>query len=265
MKIFEYTVGKGFVLVVALLFYFTGFVFAIIPFGANYSEISSETATADSPQSVEAQAGNVTELNIFGYSTTQTWQGYFGNVTGVIQLADVSDNIMYNWSLSSPRGEVYASVNDSVMWTNVQCFNFTADGTYSDDSSQAGATSFHGMNLTQIEDLFGIIFTDVDGVDETFDLLGIGTHDIFYTNNLEFNEGECRSTRVFSNSGEEDNKFEEVLLYDPDTRSVIFTSLLDEDILGFDGATHDFEMLVLENGHYSDVDTTTYYFYVELQ
>ena len=97
-------------------------------------------------------------------------------------------------------------------------------------------------------------------------MLGAGGHNTFYTNNLEFSEGECRSTQVFSNAGQgEDNKFEEVLLYEPTTRSVIFASLLNEDVLGFDNNPHDFEMLVLENGHLTDTSTTTYYFWVELE
>ena len=242
------------------------FALAIQPFGANLTVESSTRATPDSPQSVEAIAGNVTELNIEGFSTTQSWQGYFGNVSGTIMLADSSDSVMYNWSLASPQGEIYASTNDSVSWSDIQCLNFTSDGTYASESGNGGTTSQHGTNLTQLETLFGIEFDDVDGVNETFNLIGPGTHDLFYTNNLEFSEGECRNTRIFDSSGSGVNdNFEEVLMYDPVTRSIIFTSIIDENINGFDGTTHDFEMLVLEDGHETDVDTTTYYFYVELE
>jgi hypothetical protein len=241
---------------------------AIRPFGANYTEEDTGSAPTDPPQGIPAQAGNVTELNIFGFSTTQSWQGYFGNVSGAIQLGDGNDNIMYNWSLASPEGEIYASTNDSLQWSNVQCFNFTALGTYLDDSGQSGGTSLFGKNLSQLESEFGIVPDDADGVDETF-IYGPNepdTHNLFYTANLEFTNGECRSTRIFSNAGKgENNKFEEVLLYDPDTKSPIFVSLLNEDEVGFDSATHDFEMLVLEDGHETDTSSTMYYFYVELE
>ncbi|RMD45544.1 hypothetical protein D6829_02055 [Candidatus Pacearchaeota archaeon] len=237
-----------------------------LPFGANLSVVSSSRSPADSPTSVQAQAGNVTELNIQGFSITQSWQGYFGNVTGTIQLTDANDNVFYNWSDASPQGEIYASTNDSIAWSYVQCFNFTADGTYAEDTAQAGATSLHGKNLTQLESEFNISSRDVDGVNETFNLKGAGTHDPFYTGNLAFSEGECQNTRIFTDAGTgENNKFEEVLLYEPTTRAVIFTAILDEDILGFDGRTHDFEMMVLEDGHGTDTSTTTYYFYVELE
>ena len=239
---------------------------AVEPFGANVTNLSSTRAIPDDPMGIPAIAGNVTELSIFGYSLTQSWQGYFGNVSGTIMLADSNDNVMYNWSLASPEGEIYASTNNSIAWNYVQCFNFDADGTYADDTLNAGGTSMYGTNLSILESMFGIDWDDVDGVNETFTLLGAGGHNTFYTNNLEFSEEECRSTQVFSNAGQgEDNKFEEVLLYEPTTRSVIFASLLNEDVLGFDNNPHDFEMLVLENGHLTDTSTTTYYFWVELE
>ena len=242
------------------------FISAVSPSGGNVTWVNSSRASADDPQSIAAQAGNVTELNIFGYSVTQSWQGYFGNVSGVVQLADSADNVMYNWSAANPEGEIYASTNDSISWTNIQCFNFTATGDYSDDSANRGATSLYGMNLSQLEAQFGIAADDVDGVDETFTFFGAGTHDLFYTNNLEFSEGECRSTRVFSDSGAgESEQFEEVLLYDPSTRGVVFTALLESHLLGFDNSTHDLEMLVLVDGHDSYVSITNHYSYVELQ
>ncbi len=240
-------------------------ILAVEPFGANVVNLTSSRATPDNATGIPAIAGNVTELSITGFSTTQSWQGYFGNVSGTIQLADSSDNIMYNWSLASPEGEIYASTNDSIAWDYVQCLNFDSDGTYSDDRVNAGGTSAHGTNLSILESMFNIKWDDVDGVNETFTLLGTG-HNTFYTNNLEFSEGECRNTQVFSNAGQgEDNKFEEVLLYEPTTYSVIFASLLNEDVFGFDNNPHDFEMLVLENGHLTDTSTTTYYFWVELE
>jgi len=246
-------------------------VYAVIPFGATVTPGTNETAPQDAAGNHAAIAGNVTELTLTAFTTTQSWQGYYGNVSGTIQLADGSDNVMYNWSLTSPEGEVYASTNDSVNWATVMCFNFTAQGTYASDVAQAGATSYFGTNLSTLEATFNITWDDVDGLNETFDTDGslpgnAGTHDLFYTNNLQFADGECLSMNVFRQGSGQDNYFEEVLLYDSLTRSVVFTSLLEEsDTLGFDSAYHDFQMLVLENGHGTDTSTTTYYFYVEIE
>ncbi|MCW8966037.1 MAG: hypothetical protein OQK82_05035 [Candidatus Pacearchaeota archaeon] len=260
-----------FLLTLVLTLSLTG-VFAVQPSGGTALEGTTSTAPNDTADSAIAFAGNVTELDISAFTNTQSWQGYFGNVSGTIQLADANDNVMYDWYLASPEGEVYASIEGSISWTNVQCFNFTAEGTLASDSGQRGSTSLYGMNLSDLEAAYGLAYDDVDGVDETFDLDGAltnndGTHDLFYTNNLEFSDGECLSANIFSGAhAGEDDYFEEVLLYDPDTQSVIFTSLLEEsDTAGFDDAYHDFEMLVLENGHGTDLDTTTYYFYVELE
>ncbi|HLC78404.1 MAG TPA: hypothetical protein VJH92_04725 [Candidatus Nanoarchaeia archaeon] len=253
------------VVLVSLLFGFS-LVSAVSPTGAVVSPQINETAPADTAGNHSAIAGNVTEITLVAFSTTQAWQGYYGNVSGTIQLADSTDNVFYNWSLGSPQGEVYSSINGTVNWVYVQCFNFTADGSFASDTANAGGTSQFGMSLSMLEGNYTILTDDVDGVNETFTLSGAGTHDTFYTNNLNFSVGECMNTRVYSNGGAGvSNQFEEVLLYDPIGRNAIFTSILDEDVLGFDSAAHDFEMLVLEDGHGTNTATTTYYFYVEIE
>jgi hypothetical protein len=40
------------------------------------------------PSSHQAQAGNVTELNIVAFSTTQSWQGYFGNISDLLSSVE---------------------------------------------------------------------------------------------------------------------------------------------------------------------------------
>jgi hypothetical protein len=240
------------------------FVSSIQPNGATIDPGVSTTAPADPASSVQAQAGNVTNLNIFGYSTTQSWQGFFGNVSGVIELTDNLNKTMYNWTLASPEGEVYASTNSSINWANVQCFNFTANGNGTSETGRGGTTNLYGTNLTSLETRFGIDQERVDGVNETFSFPANG-HDLFYAAGNQFSDGECLSTKVFSSSGPVNDQFEEVLLYEPTSSSVIFTSLLEKNAVGFDNNGYDFEMLVLENGHGGDTSTTSYYFYVELE
>ena len=234
-------------IIFSLIIFQVSLTLAVQPFGANYTEINSTRAPMDTAESIQALAGNVTEININGFSTTQSWQGYFGNVTGTIQLADASDNQMYNWSLASPEGEIYASTSSSISWENIACFDLAG-------------------NHSALETLFGIASDDVDGVNETF--FDTGTHDEFFTNNVQFVAGDCASTEIYDDTGTSvDNHFEEVLLTDSsaDTQ-IIFTAILDEeDVAGFDGVFHDFEMLVLEDGHGTDTSTTTYYFYVEIE
>jgi len=226
---------------------FSVFVMATVlatPNGANFTEVKSETAPTGNPQDHNAYAGNVTEINVFGYSTTQSWQGYFGNVTGTIQLADGNSNVMYNWSLTNAKGEIYTSNQTGVSWSNIGCFDF-----YSTTE----------MNLSDLESNFNINSSDVDGVDETFNL---NNHAAFSTGTTSFNAGQCNNTKLYNDAAT--GVFDEVLLYDSSSDIVVFASLLKDDTTGFDGAAHDFEMIVLEDGHGTDTSTTTYYFYVEL-
>ena len=257
----------GFLLLSAVLLLLAVNVMAVEPTGTQVNKGVSTRAPNDTAQPDDAQAGNITGLNVYGYTTTQSWQGYYGNVTGTIQLADGNDNVMYNWTSASPRGEIYASKNDSIVWLNIQCFNFTADASYAAETGNEGATSLFGKNLEQLETEFNISAEDVDGVDETFMYMGASEgHHNFYANNYQFSDGECRSTRVYANTGKgEKDNFEEILLYEPNTTSVILATILNEDAAGFDTASHDFEMLVPENGHGTDLAMTRYYFWVELQ
>ncbi len=251
---------------------------ATIPSGATVaSSLGNETAPSDAAGSHSAFAGNISEITLTAYSTTQAWAGFYGNITGTIQLADALDDVMYNWSVTDPSGEVYAvNTSTSIDWANVQCFNFTANGSTFDDSGQAGATSLYGMNLTQIEALYNINPTDVDGFNETFDTDGSlpgnsGTHDEFYVNALNFTTGECLSANMFrkpagSGGSGVDDYFEEVLLYDPTNVVPIFTAILENDeIAGFDTEHHNFQLMVPEDGHGTDTTTVPWYFYAEIE
>ena len=134
-----------------------------------------------------------------------------------------------------------------------------------DDTPNAGDTSKFGTNLSILETMYNISDIDVDGINETFSLIGPATHKGFYVAHREFVGGECHSTRVYDSSGGSvDGNFEEILMYEPVTQSVVFTSLLNQDQAGFDSKTHDFEMLVLEDGHATNIATTPYFFYVEI-
>jgi len=240
---------------------------ALQPNGASVTPGTPQTSPGNTtaPGQNNAMAGNITELTVVGKAVTQAWQGYFGNVSGTIELADATGDVMYNWTgLTDPTGEVYASTNATIAWANIQCFNFTANGSMATSGESAGATNVAGMNLTQLEDAFNIADDDGDGVDITF--TDANSHAEFFTANLNFTVGECLSTDVFDSSGEgTDGTFEEVLLYEPTTASVVFTALLESDASGFDSNPHDFEMLVLEDGHSGDGGSTTYYFFAEIE
>jgi len=210
------------------------------PNGANVTVITSERAPSQSPGNHSAYAGNVTQLNLLGKTITQSWQGYFGNVSGVISLGDGNDNIFYNWSAASPSGEVYATRALDVNFATIGC----ADS----------------LDLSNEEAYIGQSSSDADSVSNTFNQQN---HPEFYTGPIQINANTCNSTNIFDNSGTQSNYFHEVLLADG-ASNIVYTSILEQDKLGFDSRTHDFEMIVGENGHGTDIQTVSYYFYVEL-
>ena len=234
------------------------------PNGASVTPGASERLSSGQASNHSALAGNITELTIFaGGSDSQTWQGYYGNVSGGLTLGDASDNVLYNWSVVTPSGEVYASTNESIDWANIQCFNFTATGTYSDESGNGGTTNLYGTNATTFENEYNINSTDMDGINETF---STNNHDLFYTSNMEFSANECKSLQLFTNqSTQEDGSFEETILYEPVSKSVIFSAILENSKQGFNNKPVDFQMIVPEDGHGSDTATTPYFFFIEIE
>ena len=217
-------------------------------------EISSERLPAYGSESNEAQAGNITKMNITAWSQTQTWAGYVGNVTGRIVLDDANNNSLYDWRANEPQGEVYA-VNSSVSptWANIRCFEFN-NGTM-------------GLNRSIYETDLGLDSDDYDGVDETFNDTN---HSTFYVGTYTIPENTCPSTWMYVNDADQQDTFREVLL--TDKTNVIYTAIIEDDDAnthggktGFDGNNYDYQMLVGVNGHNGSDATWEYFFYVELE
>lgn len=257
------TILSLFVFLVTLLLCMA-FLYAVEPDGASIIVGSSSRPLSGNASNHSAFAGNITLLTIStGSGATQSWQGYFGSVSGGLKLADATDSVLYNWSVVNPEGEVYASTNSTILWPHIQCFNLTANGTYNDESGNGGTTNLYGTNVTQLESTFNVDSSDLDSVNYTFSSFN---HDSFFSASQEFAADECPSAQLFTNNSQsEDGLFEEVLLYEPVTASVVYTSILEESANGFNGSAIDFEMMVLEDGHGADTATTTYFFFVEIE
>jgi hypothetical protein len=224
-----------------------------VPMGAeNITSIRNETINPAlyDPAAVEAFAGNLTELAITGVAQTKSWQGFFGNVSGTIILEDSAGFRFYDWSAAEPQGQVYASVNQSISWTTVDCWDIT------NAASRASWYNFYGM-----------LDTDYDNINITYNLT---LHDEFYVGLTTINTDTCRSTYTFVNDARQTADFPAVLLAD-ENDALIFTALLEDRAIGarqgkvgYDGGNYDFQLLVAERGRYGDTATTTYYFWIEI-
>ena len=167
-------------------------------------------------------------------------------------MDDASNNTLFDWTLSSPSGQIYASNETVTSWTNVGCVDME-DTTPGD------------VNLTVLWNKFSMDPTGADQINYTFnDTYGDVTG--FYVGDVQINNADnCPLTHTYVNDEFQNSQFEEVLLTTTSGDEVIFTSLLENNVNGFKvgGDNHDFQMLVGENGD-GNSDTTPYYFYFEL-
>ena len=204
---------------------------------------------------IYAEAGNVTQLSVFDAdSTTSFWQGYYGNVSGTITLGDANNYTMYSWiGGSTTTGEIYATNETVKNWAGVECINLSTD--YRGFNCQG--ENEQCLNITEIEDGYGMQATNADGFDETFnETLGqiqVGTVTL----------SDCSKTDLFVNGTRADNDYwNETVLTINDTSTIIYASIINSDTYGYNNQTWDFQMIVADN---PDVGAPTkYYIYTEL-
>ena len=213
------------------------------PIGPDTLTPVSSSRRAESPAlNTTAIAGNVTALEINVTQVTQSWQGYYGNVSGVITLDDANNKSMYSWTDVSPAGEVYAvRTPNSVSWASINCSTLT--------------------QISTEETALNIGATDKDGINETFNKTLSNT---FYIGALNMTAGTCQYSQfLYENDAPAvNNYFEEVLLHDG--TYIVYTAIINQNKAGFDAGAHDFQMLVGEDGHNGNSAVSNYYFYVEL-
>ena len=210
-----------------------------------------------------AEAGNVSEFDTDSSSITRTWQGYFGNISGMIVLGDALNNTLYDWSLASPQGEIYAvSHVDSPDWYNVRCSS-TAELEAEDIRINA--------NQSVDEDTVNGTFVIGGSAEAQANYGGPITHPTFYVANVTISNDTCPVAAMYNSSRLPSDNFKEVLLSDQATVPIIYTGIIAHTVNpyaesdGFDGRTHDFEMIVGEDGHFNDLAPQTYWFYLELE
>ena len=217
----------------------------------NLTQVSTERRTPLPASTLESVAGNVTQLTITGTTVTQAWAGYYGQISGVLTLDNADNKTLYNWSLTHPEGEIYASTAAvDFRESNVFCYNYTEK--FAAD-----------LSLQEYEASLSISDSDADGVNETF-TFGLA-HNSFYAGYNAISANSCAAVHLFGGSGAPSEDFQELLLYDNTSKNVVFATLINTDKPGFTGDSYDFEMILAEDGHSGDTTPTTYFFYVELE
>ncbi len=182
--------------------------------------------------------GYISWMILEGTTQTSAWKGYVGNITGKLALEDSSGDLLYDWTVSTPNGEVYATASPTTpSWANIECANLG--------------------NLTAEEGNLSHGARD-DRVMKTF---GTPDHPEFSVAAVTITADTCNTTNTYVSGSSQSSEFEEVVLMDNEDR-IIYTTLINDSAVGFDGTNFDFQMIVPDA---PTGDNTAYYFYLELE
>ncbi len=198
---------------------------------------------------IPAQAGNNTMLSIFDNSSTTVWQGYYGNVSSRILLANADNASVYEWTTANPSGEIYAANGTVVDWDTVRCVNLTNIG---DDTVE------FNENETKLEEFFNITGDQNDGIAETF-LRNYTGPDILIGQTTISTSDHCPQTFAEADGSDFTN-----IMLTTDNRTIVFTAILEPlGAQGFADQQWHFQLMVAEDGKVAT--TTDYYFYIEIE
>ena len=182
---------------------------------------------------IAATGGNATELNATAETQTAAWQGFFGEVLGNITLADASGDKLYAW-LSITSGTVFTSRDNAIDFSSIAAQN----------------------DCTIDEALTGI------GSDRANSTFTPSDNNVLIVAGTTIAANSSCTTHTYINNATQSSNFEEIILTDDGGTTAVYATRIEEDLVGFDGLTHDFQMIVPD---YTNTTTSTYYFYAELK
>jgi hypothetical protein len=228
----------GILLVCILLL--SGIYLSAAPDGPSLVSVSNETKGTTSAAFFNISGGYISALNLTANVQNIRWKAFVGWVNGEFTLDDQGGATIYDWSLSTTTGRVYSTRDSSTIeWSSIQCAN------RSTNLEAENVAMFH--NSTQ------------DNITKTFQY---GTHNPFWVAGIPIGSDTCPTLNTYVGNASQDDDFEEMALYD--STSIIYATILENDLAGYDGQTYDFQMLVPENGSQGFKGATPYYLYVEL-
>ncbi len=233
----KYTLLFGILLLLLLIH----FVFAANPVGPDSITINSnETKGASSAQMINISGGRILSMNVTATTQDPRWKAFVGNVIGSFTLDDGDGATIYNWTLSSITGRIYATRNDStISWGDIGCA-----------TTNDMETENVNMNHTNSGDNITATFSDT-------------THDLFWVGSTSIGANLCPTLNTYVNNATQDNSFEEMVL--DDGSNIVYATIIEEnETAGYDGEFYDFQMIVPENGAPSFTGATAYYLYVEI-
>lgn len=213
--------------------------YAIQPSGPDsYENKSTESPLPTIGALINTSGGTITTINFQATTQNPRWKGFVGNITGRFALMDANNFSLYDWTLTTVQGEIYATRNSSLVdWISVRCANSTT--------------------ISSEQNSLGFLSTDADTINKTFNQT---THNSFYAGDTFIRNNTCPSTYLYVSGQSQNNTFQELLLYED---NIIYTSLIEGAEIGYSNQTYDYQIIVPDNtqqGQPSEV----YYLYIEL-
>jgi hypothetical protein len=236
----------AFLLFIALFaFLISDLVSAANPVGPDSVVIESNTTKSSvGSYTLNVSGGRVVVFNMSSEIQNTRWKAFIGRVSGSFTLDDAMGSTVYDWSLATITGEVYATRNSSsITWTNLTCASVANLNTENTRMSQTSSAD----NLTA-----------------TFNISSGATHDEFFVASRNISQNTCPTLNTYVANQSQDTRFEEIALYEYMGGNIVYASILEQDAYGYDNRTYDFQMIVPENGAAGWSGATAYYLYVEI-
>ena len=179
----------------------------------------------------QSAGGYITQIDLYeSQNQTQNWQGYFGNVSGIITLSGSNGTEMYNWTVNVTNRSIYAIDNDT----------FTAWDT------------LYEANITNLDEIWFGSEVMPDTIKNTYKA-GDG--------NRTFVDTSINASHVHTTNGFLDHVIQSVDTNATVTKGeVLWAAVVVEPQENYKGEYSNYELLVPVNGTSPNV----YYFYMEL-
>jgi hypothetical protein len=214
-----------------------------LPVGPIITFNSTTNSTPRPAAAITTAGGTFTTLLLNTTAQTYRWKAYVGNVSGKLTLSDAVNKSIFDWTVTSVTGEVYATRNNAAIdWATVGC----ADNVLINNEDTY-------MNMSMISP---------DTINKTFNNT---IHRTFYVGANKLQNSTCRAIATYVNgtaqSPSENTVFQEILLEDG-ASNLIYTTLVNPNTIGYNSQRYDFQMILAENEY--QATPTNYYLYVEL-
>ncbi|MFH1849936.1 MAG: hypothetical protein ABH879_07190 [archaeon] len=215
------------------------------PIGPAVKYVKNSSRNNSAAALINTTGGSITTMVLNASQQNMRWKAYVGNVSGELSLRDADNYSIFDWSLGTIEGEVYATrSSDSVNWSHINCSNSTH--IYNEELA---------MNHTNNPN---------DNITATF---AAKDHSPFYIGTRLISADSCYSIHTNVNGSNQSSSFEEMVLYDGTGSTggnFVYATLIENDVFGYDRSKYDFQMILPENGLDTWSSSTAYYFYVEL-